>query len=498
MDSKETMDPNAALYCPPVQEEPGDGENQRDEDEWQRTWREFKQALYAPATQDFAAFYWVRRLFGALITRVYTKVQSWLFPRPDCCRSGTCQHRQSASSRSVTPSQVLSACIPIFGLSLIALIALAYVTTLRLEVVYPRWCQSKVCYSLYIHDAITFYFIIMISFHYWQACFLSPGVMLLLPKPTTTADGTVTMADSVPTTVPRRALQGQGGFYGWDPPPYNVAQEQAWEELFQDDDTSATKSYCAKCQHSRPRHRCHHCSTTNQCVLRYDHHCVWVNNAIGHGNYRYFVLLLLYLAAATIYACAMLFFDFYEPLVEQVRVHGWHWNYSHRTGFLNLPPLSTILYQLFSGRGLETKVVIDLLYPLFLALACILTIFAATHLKYVATAQTTLEYHVALQQKFHAAVRALQQQQSPPESRWALIKNQISSWWQRPPAAAAPASPYDQGWFQNFHLVLNLHAWHALFLPIPVAPLPPYIPPSKNPAATLQDSGPSGLPKKQE
>jgi hypothetical protein len=39
--------------------------------------------------------------------------------------------------------------------------------------------------------------------------------------------------------------------------------------------------------------RSRHCSRCGVCVARADHHCVWVNNCIGRGNYKYFLALLL-------------------------------------------------------------------------------------------------------------------------------------------------------------------------------------------------------------
>eukprot|EP00268_Persea_americana_P021821 TRINITY_DN2171_c0_g2_i3.p1 TRINITY_DN2171_c0_g2~~TRINITY_DN2171_c0_g2_i3.p1 ORF type:complete len:229 (-),score=28.23 TRINITY_DN2171_c0_g2_i3:71-757(-) len=51
--------------------------------------------------------------------------------------------------------------------------------------------------------------------------------------------------------------------------------------------------YCRKCNHLKPP-RCHHCSVCGRCVLKMDHHCVWVVNCVGALNYKFFLLFLIY------------------------------------------------------------------------------------------------------------------------------------------------------------------------------------------------------------
>lgn len=49
---------------------------------------------------------------------------------------------------------------------------------------------------------------------------------------------------------------------------------------------------CRTCHLNKPA-RSKHCDICDNCVLVADHHCIWVNNCIGKGNYVYFYSFLL-------------------------------------------------------------------------------------------------------------------------------------------------------------------------------------------------------------
>ena len=62
---------------------------------------------------------------------------------------------------------------------------------------------------------------------------------------------------------------------------------------------------CEPCKSYKPS-RAHHCSQCARCVYLMDHHCPWVNNCIGAGNQKHFVLFLLYTFLAAVYGVVLM------------------------------------------------------------------------------------------------------------------------------------------------------------------------------------------------
>ncbi|DBA00838.1 TPA: hypothetical protein N0F65_008481 [Lagenidium giganteum] len=69
--------------------------------------------------------------------------------------------------------------------------------------------------------------------------------------------------------------------------------EMALVDLEDQMDDGSLLVFCDDCNDYRPS-RATHCNTCDDCVVLHDHHCPWINNCIGIGNQKLFLLLLLY------------------------------------------------------------------------------------------------------------------------------------------------------------------------------------------------------------
>jgi hypothetical protein len=71
--------------------------------------------------------------------------------------------------------------------------------------------------------------------------------------------------------------------------------------------------YCQHCKAFKPP-RAHHCRDLNVCVLKMDHYCPWVYNAVGLRNHKMFILFLFYASTAMTYFLIALSYRIYYDI----------------------------------------------------------------------------------------------------------------------------------------------------------------------------------------
>ena len=81
---------------------------------------------------------------------------------------------------------------------------------------------------------------------------------------------------------------------------------------------------CRTCEFEKPA-RSKHCSLCRACVARCDHHCIWVNNCVGRGNYKWFLGVCLSTGLLVAYG-AFLSRKILKPLVNAhfEKYSEWH------------------------------------------------------------------------------------------------------------------------------------------------------------------------------
>ncbi|KAE9619346.1 hypothetical protein Lal_00047433 [Lupinus albus] len=67
---------------------------------------------------------------------------------------------------------------------------------------------------------------------------------------------------------------------------------------------NAERKKCDKCFAYKPP-RTHHCRVCRRCVLKMDHHCLWINNCVGYWNYKAFFVFALYATIASIHSMVL-------------------------------------------------------------------------------------------------------------------------------------------------------------------------------------------------
>lgn len=62
-------------------------------------------------------------------------------------------------------------------------------------------------------------------------------------------------------------------------------------------------------------------SVSGRCILNMDHYCPWMCNCVGYGNYRYFVLFLLYMSLGSLNVVCYTLSDMVQMTPEERYVH---------------------------------------------------------------------------------------------------------------------------------------------------------------------------------
>lgn len=75
-------------------------------------------------------------------------------------------------------------------------------------------------------------------------------------------------------------------------------------------------NFCSQCQSFKPPFS-HHCRICNRCVSRMDHHCPWMNNCIGVGNFKHFILFLVYTWLCNAMALTLLGWNYFFCVSEE-------------------------------------------------------------------------------------------------------------------------------------------------------------------------------------
>lgn len=123
---------------------------------------------------------------------------------------------------------------------------------------------------------------------------------------------------------------------------------------------AAERRQCDKCSAYKPP-RAHHCKVCRRCVLRMDHHCLWINNCVGHWNYKAFFLLVFYATTGSVYSMVMIISSAFH-----------NWDFSGRV------PLETF----YVSCGI-----------VMLALCLILGTLLGWHIYLIIRNMTTIEYY---------------------------------------------------------------------------------------------------------
>eukprot|EP00559_Dactyliosolen_fragilissimus_P004280 CAMPEP_0184866574 /NCGR_PEP_ID=MMETSP0580-20130426/22798_1 /TAXON_ID=1118495 /ORGANISM="Dactyliosolen fragilissimus" /LENGTH=312 /DNA_ID=CAMNT_0027366313 /DNA_START=203 /DNA_END=1141 /DNA_ORIENTATION=+ len=69
---------------------------------------------------------------------------------------------------------------------------------------------------------------------------------------------------------------------------------------------------CPKCSDNFKPPRAHHDSVTGRCIVKFDHFCPWIGNAVGVMNHKFFFLFILYTLLASLFSIFIITAQFHR------------------------------------------------------------------------------------------------------------------------------------------------------------------------------------------
>ncbi|KAG0233506.1 palmitoyltransferase pfa5 [Actinomortierella wolfii] len=161
--------------------------------------------------------------------------------------------------------------------------------------------------------------------------------------------------------------------------------------------------WCNICKIVKPD-RCHHCSECDQCVLRMDHHCPWVNGCVGYNNYKFFYLFILYGSIAAVFVvCTMvpLLVSVIRANAQKDREKEWLDSFGHNATHLDgywSDHWKGLEYEQWLAKHHEREALLAafdahwVIISIFsFVLALLIVSFTAVHTSYILTNRTTIE-----------------------------------------------------------------------------------------------------------
>lgn len=191
---------------------------------------------------------------------------------------------------------------------------------------------------------------------------------------------------------------------------------------------------CSTCKMQKPA-RSKHCAMCDMCVEKFDHHCIWINNCVGLGNYRYFITFTVLHMLLCWYGAAIGVLVFWGIIDSQ---NLWNAKFANtQTG----EEVETTFYTVVKYVCFQ-EFAFSFIVLVCIVMGALLTFFSAYHLMLASSSQTTNERYkrAALMSFYHDKKELLKGlQENPTEFKLAesekklfkidesMTKNQIAS-----------------------------------------------------------------------